>query len=295
MKAFKKSDEGAALKKEMVELKAALKEHVKVSDVPESWKKEMALLKIEVSKAGQKEIEGEVQDVMEVGEKIKHSAPVQNLGMSLEKWSKTPEAKAIEALDKKFLASPEGKRLIAEWTDFGKALEANIVHTENGIHIHNSGMDQISDELNDVAHQYEMLEGSKWDKAYHAAWAKATTTPAAEVVGANFEAFKKSNEAAMLKKEVKEVKAALKKHVKVSDIPEEWKKDMNLLKVHVTDSAPIEKEWNDVEATWNHIKSSQPVRNMESSLHQWVKTPEVEELAKLDAEFKASPEGKRLV
>lgn len=250
------------LKKEMVELKAALKEHVKVSEVPESWKKEMALLKIEVSKAGQEEIESEVNDVMEVGEKIKHSAPVQNLGMSLEKWSKTEEAKAIEALDKKFLASPEGKRLIAEWKDFGEALKENVVKTENGIHIHNSAMDELSDELNDVALQYQKLEGSEWDKAYHEAWAKATTTPEAEVVGANFEAFKKSNEAAYLKKEVKEVKKALKKHVKVTDIPEEWKKDMNLLKVHVTDSAPIEKEWNDVEATWNHIKHSKEVRNV---------------------------------
>ena len=33
----------------------------------------------------------------------------------------------------------------------------------------------------------------------------------------------------------------------------------------------------------------------EQKQNQWLETPEVEELAKLDAEFKAFPEGKRLV
>ena len=41
------------LGKEVHDLGKALKKHVKVEDVPESWKKEMNLLKIEVSKAGQ--------------------------------------------------------------------------------------------------------------------------------------------------------------------------------------------------------------------------------------------------
>jgi len=96
------------LGKEVHDLGKALKKHVKVEDVPESWKKEMNLLKIEVSKAGQKAIEDEANDVEGTWKKIEHSTPVANLGSALEKWGSTPEVKAIEELDKKFLASPEG-------------------------------------------------------------------------------------------------------------------------------------------------------------------------------------------
>lgn len=99
----------------------------------------------------------------------------------------------------------------------------------------------------------------------------------------------------MLHKELVELDEALKKHVKVTDIPEEWKKEMNMLKVHVKNTKPIEKTWDAVETTWDKIDDSQPVRNLESSLKRWGKSDEVKELEKLDEEFKASPEGKKLV
>ena len=44
------TEDGEALKKEVEELEGALKKYVKVSDIPESWKKEMNMLKVEVSK-----------------------------------------------------------------------------------------------------------------------------------------------------------------------------------------------------------------------------------------------------
>jgi len=66
----------------------------------------------------------------------------------------------------------------------------------------------------------------------------------------------KSKEAKMLHKEVDDVKKALKKHVKVSEVPEEWKKEMNMLKVHVKNQELIEKEFNDVEKLWENIEDS---------------------------------------
>jgi len=40
---------------------------------------------------------------------------------------------------------------MAEWKDFGEALKKAIVKTKDGIHIKNSEIDHISDELDDVA------------------------------------------------------------------------------------------------------------------------------------------------
>jgi len=38
-------------------------------------------------------------------------------------------------------------------------------------------MDNLSDEADDIADQYEQLEKSHWNKKYHKVWAKATTNP----------------------------------------------------------------------------------------------------------------------
>ena len=72
---------------------------------------------------GQKEIEAEFEDVKTVAEAIKDSRVVRNLGKSLERWGKSDEVEHLKELDKKFLASPEGKRLVAEWKDVGECLE----------------------------------------------------------------------------------------------------------------------------------------------------------------------------
>jgi hypothetical protein len=172
-KAFKNSVPGKKLKKEMQDLKMALKEEVQVSDVPEEWKKKQNLLKIEISKKGQAEIEAEAEDVHLVAEKIKDAKVVRNLGASLERWGESKEVAAIKALDKKFLASERGQRLVAEWKDFGEALKANIYENETGLHIPNSAMDEISDELDDVADELEDFKTSPWQKAYEKGWEAA--------------------------------------------------------------------------------------------------------------------------
>jgi hypothetical protein len=66
-----------------------------------------------------------------------------------------------------------------------------------------------------------MLKGSKWDKAYDAAWKKATTSTEAKSVGRRFQTFSKSAEFKALAKELKELDMALKKNVKVTDVPKD--------------------------------------------------------------------------
>merc|ERR1711990_658363 len=201
----------------------------KVSDIPEEWKKKANLLK------------------------IKNTKVVRNLGSSLERWGESAEVAHLKELDKKFLASERGQRLVAEWKDFGEALKANIYENETGIHIPNSAMDEISDELDDVADEMEDFKTSKWQKAYEKGWEAALKNKQAASVERRFHTFEKSEEAHMLGKELHELDAAIKANLKVSDVPEDWKMQ-NLLKVEVHNQGDIEDEWNDVEATWDDIK-----------------------------------------
>ena len=78
-----------------------------------------------------------------------------------------------------------------------------------------------------------------------------------------------------------DLKRAIKNEVKITDVP----KDMtSLLKIEVSPAgqAVIEREANDVEAVWNHVKDTQPFRNMGSSLERWGNSAEVEHLKELD-------------
>ena len=72
---------------------------------------------------------------------IKNTRPVRNLQSSLERWAKSYEVAKLHELDKKFYASPEGKRLIQEWKDVGRVLEENIYENDTGIHIPNKALD----------------------------------------------------------------------------------------------------------------------------------------------------------
>jgi plasmid stability protein len=83
-------------------------------------------LKISITPAGQRAIEAEARDVKQVAMKIKNSQPVRNLEASLKRWFNTREMHNIEKLDKAFLASPEGKRLVAEWKDVGELLKKHL-------------------------------------------------------------------------------------------------------------------------------------------------------------------------
>merc|ERR1711990_1255207 len=224
------------------------------------------------------------------------SAPVRNMKNSLEKWGMSPEVAAIKKLDQEFLASPEGKELVAEWKDFGEALKTHIKETKNGIHIDDEGMQIIQDEADDVEHEYKMLHGSEWEKMYDAAWKKATTSPEAKSVGRRFETFSKSAEWKALEKELKELDAALKTHVKVTDLPEDMQDEIELLKIHVSKAgqAAIEKEMNDFGMVAQKVKMARSVRNMKNSLERWGKSDEVKAIHALDKKFWASPEGKEL-
>lgn len=210
----------------MKELKAALHQHVKVTDIPEEWKKDMNMLKVTVH--NQDDIESEWNDVEETWSEIEDSAPVRNLGSSLKRWAKSDEVATLKKIDDAFKQSPEGKRLIQEWTDVFKTLDKAVYHNDSGFHIHNDDMAAVEDELDDVADQYEELEGSKWDKAYTAGWDAALHNREAGGVERRAKAFKHSPEGQALKKEMKEFGKSLKENVEVTDIPEHWKKDMYL-------------------------------------------------------------------
>ena len=98
-------------------------------------------LKIRVSKAGQKKIEKEAHDVAIVADKIKNRPVTLNLKHALQRWAKSKEAFQLKKLNRKFLASPEGKRLVKEWKDVGRVLDQSIVETKDGIHIPNKALD----------------------------------------------------------------------------------------------------------------------------------------------------------
>ena len=137
------------------------------------------------------------------------------------------------------------------------------------VHIDNAHLDALADELTDVGAEYDKLAGSEWDKAYHQAWGAALSNRQAAALGRRMKSFKKSGEGQALKKEVVELKKALKENVKVTDVPESWKKDMNMLKVKVQNKEAIEAEWTDVENVLGAIKESRPVRNLGASLERW--------------------------
>merc|ERR1712159_825521 len=195
VKTFRFSAEGKALHKEIVDLKNSIKNNVKVTDLPDHWKDEEDLLKIEISKAGQAAIEKEINDFRAVAKKVHMARSVRNMKNSLERWGKSDEVAELKALDKKFWASPEGKELFLEIKDFSDGLKDHIKKTPKGIHIDAEGMQVIEDEADDIEHEYKMLHGSKWEKLYENAWEKATTSPEAKSVGRRFEHFKESAEA----------------------------------------------------------------------------------------------------
>merc|ERR1712178_619217 len=317
--AFKTSNEGKMLKKEVHELKMAVKKNLKVTDLPEDSDssddeeiEEVAdLLKITITPAGEKEIENEAEDVKETFHKIKGTKVFQNLKMSIKRWLHTKEVKRIERVEKRFLASPEGKRLVKEWHDFGVALKKHIKKTKHGIHIDNKALNgEINEEFDDVADQYDSFKGSKWDKQYHAAWKAALHNPEAKQAHKSMIAFKHSPQGKMLRKEIIELKKSIKKNLKVTGLPkklddssssdedeeENFDDVEELLKITVSPAGGkvLEKEWNDVEAVWDKIDDSQPVRNVAASLKRWGNSQEMKDLESLDKKFLATPRGQKM-
>lgn len=67
----------------------------------------------------------------------------------------------------------------------------------------------------------EALEKTKWPGLFDAALKKTVTSKAGEELGRRMETFGKSAEWKALEKELKDIDAALKKHVQISDVPKD--------------------------------------------------------------------------
>ena len=263
----------------------------------EDLQDQVDLLKIEISRQGELEIEKEIKDLGDVAKEVKNAKSVRNMRNSLKKWANSKEVYAIKALDHEFMLSPEGIALKHEIHDFAESLKEHVKPSHGMIHIDNEGLKIIEDEADDIDQIMEELSKSKWAKKYDEAWHEALTSRAAEALGRRFESFSKSSEWAALHKELKDIDAKLKEHVKVSDIPEDWKAEMELLKIHVSPQgqAKIEKEFADVHDTMAKIKMAKSVRNLKNSLEKWAKSAEVAAIHKLDKAFWKSPEGQELM
>lgn len=106
----------------------------------------------------------------------------------------------------------------------------------------------VSKELDDVSDHYEYLGKTHWAKKYDGAYKNLFHSKAFGNLHAAGEAFGKSKAGHVLGKEVHEFGGALKKHVKVTNIPKKWKKKMNGLKIEVSDEGQdaIEGEAEDI-------------------------------------------------
>lgn len=88
---------------------------------------------------------------------------------------------------------------------------------------------------------------------------------------------------------------AIHKNVKVTDIPDDWKKAQNNLKIKIHNADDIGDEFADIENTGHHIKHSRPVRNLESSLRRWGKSKEIANIKKIDEAFLKTEQGQDMV
>jgi hypothetical protein len=257
----------------------------------------MSALRVNVSRYGQKRISKEATDVFETAEKIKNYPATKTLRFALHKWAKSRAAMRIHRLDKKFIRSPMGKRLIKEWKDVGRVLKKNVYHNSTGFHIPNRAFNKLENELEDVGDQYERIGKSHWAPKYNAAYKKLFTNREFQQVKLAGKNFKQSKAGHMLKDEVMDLRDALKTHVKVSDVPAKWKKQMNGLKISIDEEGQeeIEDEVDDVKETWDEIEDSEVVQNVGKAFQEWGTSDEVEDLKELDKKFYASADGQRLI
>jgi len=158
-------------------------------------------LKVSVSKKGQFAIKKEFNDVKKT---VKWAANKTEAGGNLKKalknWAHSKEVANLKKLDKKFIKSPAGKKLIKEWKDVGRVLKNNLKKTKNGVYLPNAAMKKASKEMDDVAGVYKGLEKSKWAKAYKKGWYAATHSKSAKWVKKSGKAFKKSKPGKVLRK-----------------------------------------------------------------------------------------------
>lgn len=258
----------------------------------------MNALHINVNKYGQKKIQEEFKDLEKTAKKVSHMPATKELAHKFEKLAKSKPVHQLKALDMKFKKSPMGKKLVKEWTDVGEAVEDNIVHTKNGIYFPNKAFDKVNDELDDVQDHYETIGKSHWAPKFKVAIGKVVHSKEAEAAHKGTKHyFTKTPAGKMLGGSIKDLGMAVKKNVHVSDIPKEWKKKMNGLKVEVDEDGQEEimEEVDDIKETWEDIKDSEVVHNVGDAAMKWGTSTEVDELKALDKKFKHSKDGKKLI
>ena len=204
----------------------AIKTNLKITDIPEDWKESTNMLKVTVKDS--KPIEEAWDDVEKVGKAIQNSRPVRNLKSSLERWGGSDEVKTVAETEKAFMKTKQGKKMVQEWEDVFKTLDETVYHNKKGLYIDNDHVDDLSDELDDVEDEYKKLAKSPWGSKLKKVYTDAFTNKEWKSVGRRGEAFEKSKEGQALKVELDDFGKALKENVKVTDVPEEWKKDMFL-------------------------------------------------------------------
>jgi len=125
----------------------------------------------------------------------------------------------LEELDKKFLSTPRGKKMKMEIEDVFRQLDKSVYHNKAGLHIENKELVHLDDEITDVADEMKAFKKSKWNKLYEDQMKKTFSNKEAKSVHRRLMNFKNSNEGKALKKEMHDFKMALKKNVKVTDLP----------------------------------------------------------------------------
>lgn len=196
------------------------------------------------------------------------------------------------------MKSPLGKKMVKEWTDVGKVLQENLHADEAGVvHFPNDKMDEFSAELEDVGDTYDRFFKSRWAQKYEDGWKAAFETEEAHQVKEDFQGFKHSRAGHRFKTQVKQLKHAIHKNVKVTDIPEEWKDSESMLKFEMTPEGKkeVEKELTQVAHKARRVAHSKPARKVKRSLKRWAHTPEVKALKKLDHQFLKSEQGQKLL
>ena len=141
-----------------------------------------------------KPIEEAWDDVEKVGKAIQNSRPVRNLKSSLERWGASDEVETVAKTEKAFMKTKQGQRMVQEWEDVFKTLDETIYHNDKGLYIDNDHIDDLSDELDDVEHQYKKLAKSPWGKKFEEVYTDAFTNKEFKSVDRRAKAFGKSPE-----------------------------------------------------------------------------------------------------
>ena len=224
------------LKKEMLELKRAVKQNLKITDMPdmedtddeEDFEELASTLKIVVSKDGQAEIEGEVKKFKVTEYKLLETKAFKTYKSDVQAWLKTKEVQRIASVEKAYYASKDGQLLLKDWKAFGVALKKAIKTDKETkvVTIDNEELNgDVQDELDDVYDHYDTAfkSKSKWLPMYKKAWVEALKNKEATKAFADSEKMKLTAEYKVNMKNLNELMKSVDKNVKVTDLPKKFK------------------------------------------------------------------------